>query len=403
VKVKNVLLAVASLFLAVAAAEMLLRTVAPMSRGYSVQVPGTHWTIVSAPEMLRGVTGTGHFRVNDAGIRGRHFGPDGAEYRILAVGGSTTECAQLDDSEVWTSLLESGLRQTADGRSTWVGNVGRSGATARDHVLHLKYLLPQYPRIDAVLVMAGANDLLSALQRGWHYQSPVPVTEPAGETEAIHRAFSVLPPGRAIRTANDDGAPVRWYRETALWQLARRVKMRLHARRTYHLAQVGLLVRARQQRHDARSLIDSLPALDGPLADYRRNLNAMVDIAQSRGVRLVLVTQPSVWRRKMIDSEARLLWFGWLGMERDKAEGYFTTGALERAMAAFNRTVLDVCHERTVECVDADARLSGDSTVFYDDVHFTEAGSRALASLLSAHFAARAPFGGSGTSRESTM
>lgn len=355
---QRLLLAAGSLLTTIALLEAGLRVFGP-SQDYFVLVPGTEWTIAVAPDVIRGIEGISRYRVNSFGIRGRNFGPDGSEYRILAVGGSTTECAQLDETEVWTSLLERALESASDGRRVWVGNVGRSGMTTREHVLHLEHLLPQYPRIDVVLSLVGANDMLSALRQGSRYQPSKP---------DLSRAF-VLFPGYS-----------------ALWQTMLRVRLSWSARRTFGPEDARGLERARRARREARVWIDDLPELRAPLSEYRRNLEATADIATARNVSLVLVTQPSRWRANASDADVRDFWFGWVGEDWPTAEAYFTPGALERAMDAFNRALLDVCRERGLECVDAAAMIPKDATLFYDDLHFTEAGSRQLAEVLAAHF-----------------
>ena len=118
----------------------------------------------------------------------------------------------------------------------------------------------------------------------------------------------------------------------------------------------------------------------------------MADLAAAAGVRLVFVTQPSAWRDGMSDDEERLLWFGWLGADRSSARQYFTTGALYRAMKRYNTTLLAVCRERRLDCVDAAHLIPQDTTALYDDVHFNEHGSRLFARVLVGHFRRRAPF-----------
>jgi lysophospholipase L1-like esterase len=359
------LVAAVSVLATMALLEAVARIVAP-SASYFVLVPETDWTIAEAPDVVRGIEGISRYRVNSFGIRGRAFGPDDSEYRILAVGGSTTECAQLDDTEVWTALLENALDPMApitpitNARRVWVGNVGRSGLTAREHVLHLEHLLPEYPRIDVVLSMVGVNDMLSALKQGARYQPPPPEPDRA-------RAFVLYP---------------RW---SALWQTVDRLRASYNRSRAFGPDDANGLTQSRRARQVAEVWIDDLPDLEEPLEVYRRNLNAMADIASVKGVRLVFITQPSRWREHMSEEESRELWFGWVGEDWPVAEGYFTTGALERAMAAYNEGLLGVCRERGLDCVDAAATMGPDAALFYDDVHFTEAGSRRLAGVLAAH------------------
>jgi lysophospholipase L1-like esterase len=387
----NLSLAAVSAVVALGAAELLLRAVVPPSRGYFVLPPGADWTLVAAPGLLPGVEGVQHIRVNPSGVRGRTFGDDHAEYRILAVGGSTTRCGSLDETEAWPHLLEAQLGSTMDGRDVWVGNVGKDGATTRDHVLHLKYLLPQYPRIDAVVSLVGVNDMISALQQGWQYRLPDPVTELGAERAQMRRAFFRVP-GRLQDPPVNTIKPVPWYKATALWQLGGRAKQAIpRSFRLEDFVRRGVR-KARYERHTAAAWVDSLPPLESPLVEYRRNLNAMADLAAKAGVRLVFVTQPSMWREGMSAAEQRFLVFGALVTLQPPPWAYYTTGALGRAMARYNETLLDVCRIRHLDCVDAAPRVPRDTTALYDDVHFNANGSRLLARALVEHFRTRPPF-----------
>jgi hypothetical protein len=150
--------------------------------------------------------------------------------------------------------------------------------------------------------------------------------------------------------------------------------------------EVARLSRARAPK------IDSLPPLAAQLTEYRRNLNAMADLAAAAGVQLVFVTQPSAWRADMSPAEQGELWLGFHAAARAPGPSYFTTRVLGHAMARYNETLLDVCRERGLDCVDAARLLPHDTTAMYDDVHFNEQGSRMLARVLVEHFRARPPF-----------
>jgi len=382
----NLALALLSAVVTLSVAEVLLRTVVPPSRGYFVNPPGADWTEVVHPGVFPGVVGVVHVRINQFGIRGRVFGDDRVEFRMLAVGGSTTRCGTVDDTLVWTHLVEAALGRTADGRTVWFGNVGRDGTTTRDHVLHLKYLLPQYSRIDVVVALVGANDMLWALQQGWSYHVPAPLSDPGVERARMVHAFYRVP-GRW----RDQIAPTRdvpWFKTTELWQLSRRARQALP--RTFHIeARPEEGVEEARRAREAASLVDSLPPLDAALAEYRRNLNTMADLAAAAGAELVLVTQPSVWRAGMSPTEQPLLQFGDLGPAR---RAYFSPPALGRAMARFNETLLDVCRARGLDCVDAASVIPRDTTAMYDDIHFNANGSRLLASVVADYFRRRPPF-----------
>src|SRR5262245_13091049 len=222
--------------------------------------------------------------------------------------------------------------------------------------------------------MVGLNDMLSALHTGWGYNLPAAITDGQAEQLDLSRAFQLVP---------ETSAAEPWYKATALWRLARRAKRGWENRRTYDLGARGApgLAHARLQRRNARTMVDSLPPLERPLIEFRRNLDAMIEQAKTNHVRLVFVTAPSGWRERMSESEEKRLWFGWIGADWSRATSYFTTGSLARAMTIYNSALLETCRERGVECVDAASFVPRDSTMFYDDVHFTEAGSARLAEI----------------------
>ncbi len=369
--------AIASFGAALALAEAALRLVAPEER-YTVLVPGSEWTVAESRD-IRGVRGVSRYRVNAEGIRGRLSGPDSAEYRLLAVGGSTTQSANLDDDEAWTHLLETRLGRTTDGRVTWVGNVGASGLRAAHHVVQLDYLLRQPPRVQGIIMLLGVNDLAAALAQGWHYR-PADDSTPEAKGRVLFKAFARAP---AVSTEPR-------FKRTALWRLARRARQNWTAQRFIGHSSEG--VRRARAHRAASPTVDSLPPLDQPLADYRHNLGAIADRAAAVGVRIVFVTHPYLWRSDISAEDGGLLWFGWIGDNWTTATAYYTPGALARGMETYNLEMLSFCKERRLECVDAASTLNAEPDILYDDVHFTERGSARLAEVLATWLTARAPY-----------
>jgi hypothetical protein len=118
----------------------------------------------------------------------------------------------------------------------------------------------------------------------------------------------------------------------------------------------------------------------------------MADIAAATHVRLVFLTQPSIWHDGMSAAERRMLWLGSVEVGPNGRSTYFSTGALARAMATYNENVIRVCRERRIECVDAAAQIPRDTSMMWDEVHFTEAGSRRLAQRLARYLGDRPPW-----------
>lgn len=335
------------------------------------------------PSIMPGTTSPTHFTINSQGIRGDEL-TGTTTYRILAIGGSTTECLYLDDAQTWTRQLQTDLNSAQ--QNVWVGNIGKSGLDTRHNIFHLQYFVPQMQKIDAVVILVGVNDM-------GHFALE---TAPEKTTEAIElsRAFWQIP---RVDPPNDP-----FYKKTALWHLGRRIRyawdqqqqpVRGFVQDTDGAVYTGL--RARRQR---AQIIDDLPDLTPMLKAYANNLNRLVDLAQPQFVRLIFMTQPSMWDPQMSASNAALLWQGVTEMPgalkgpADHPDRYYSIRALDRAMTQYNDVVLGVCRARNVECVDLARMLPRDTTVFYDDVHFNASGAKQVADTLARYLLQRAPF-----------
>ena len=359
--------------------ELLLRAILPPQDRFYVWPPHFQSTLHPNPDNLPGISGEALFKVNSAGIRGEEFTTE-QTYRILAVGGSTTECLYLNQTEVWTSLLERKLSE-AKHKAIWVGNVGRSGHNTRHHLLQMKYLIPQFPKIDAVIILAGVNDVhikLSDLE-----YDPETTTKPTFEEEYMRAAFAIAPPA----------IPAYHYKRLAWWRMAKKLKDHYLTKAKAQPIQDSTgetLSQWRRYRHNAEEIVETIPDLSTALGEYRRNLNAIVDVAQQRAVRPILVTQPTIWRSDLSQDEKDLLWMGGIGsFQLGKGHKYYSASSLDKIIQQYNETLLDVCRTRAIDCIDLAGALPKDKTVFYDDVHFNESGARQVADVLSRQMAQR--------------
>jgi lysophospholipase L1-like esterase len=399
-KMVDVAILLVACLLALGVSEIALRLLIPDTEQYYVHRPGSGTVFLPDTSIIRGVQGPSQFRINNQGVRGRHLDPQVDEYRILTIGGSTTELLLMDEPRTWPAMVEQSLLETgAEGRRAWVGNVGKSGANARDHVLHTRYLLDQFPQIDAVIVLVGVNDLTLALAEGETYIRLPSLDEPEAKAAQLERAFSVRP-GSISQPIYSGVHP--WFKRTALYQVASRARMKIRGQLAASGAvqdRVGESVaRWRSHRSASQGRLTELPDLGPALGRYRAYLESIADEAEARGVRLIYMTQPALWRANLSQGEEELLWMG--GDAPDFMEGpgarYYTAEALAAAMQAFNQVTLELCRSRGVECIDLAAGLPRTTEVFYDDVHFTDEGSRRVAEIVTGHLQANPPFGDAG-------
>lgn len=371
---ERVLLTSGALLLSFGLAEVGLRALSA-TRIPQVYPPGMHFRTAPSPEVLPGVEGIATFTTNQLGLRGDEL-PADDRYRILAIGGSTTISMYLDDSEAWPYALQTMLNGSpAGGQRVWVGNAGRSGQRLTEHLQVFEGLVPRLG-VDAVIVLAGVNDLLQFLR------DPESFTEKADDPGRL--AFPVAwtfsrPP------LVDPAIPRAFPQNLALWNLAHRAFTGLTEGgvQTEDSTASNYVTRRKIYRAAPR-VIDGLPELDVGLWRYRTELETLVNLARRRNVRLILATQPVIWSDSLSGRAESLLWMGLYG-NYDGVKGRYTPDALARGMTAYNDVVRAVCQRTRTECVDLAARMTGQERYYFDDVHFSEAGSRTVARILAEH------------------
>lgn len=75
------------------------------SYGYYIWPPHFKKVFQPAHDIMPGISGEKRLAINSHGIRGDEPTP-AHTYRILALGGSTTECLALDQSETWSYIVQ---------------------------------------------------------------------------------------------------------------------------------------------------------------------------------------------------------------------------------------------------------------------------------------------------------
>ena len=368
-RIYNWLLAAATLLMMLGVAEAMLRWLS--SDTFHIWPPGLESRFEPVTEIMPGVEGTSAFTINDMGVRGRNRVAED-RLSILALGGSTTECLYLDDRETWPWLLQDLLNAGAGPLKTWIGNAGRSGHSTRNHVLQARKMLEQYPDVEVLILMIGVNDLVLRLQKDTEFL-PLEQESQRYRRKLFYRSFAVIPP--MVKE-------LPFLRRLALWQNVRMVKKRImqqHDLANVETATGRTYIERRHERASAGVIRETLPDLTMGLNEYEQNVRAIIDHAGGLDVRVVLLTQPSMWDLELPSELSKFLWLGGVG---DPPGAYYSVGALAQGMAIYNRRLLELCTQTSATCIDVAAELARDTTVFYDDVHFNEGGARQVADLV---------------------
>ncbi|MEX2140061.1 MAG: SGNH/GDSL hydrolase family protein [Pirellulales bacterium] len=302
------------------------------------------------PEIMPGISGESRFTVNSLGIRGPELPERSVAYRILCVGGSTTECLYLDDAESWPHLLAARLNESRPEKPVWVGNIGRSGFSTPHHLKFIQES-PLIEEIDCVMLLVGYNDLSRLLCGELGHQ----LWADDREKQPLWRHSNMLAMLRAIRQDWMEGCVI----------------IEDESGRNYELRR-----RERQQG----PFSDAMPDATATLAEYRQRLEAIAKTCREKKVRVVFVTQPTIWADGLSSDIEALMWGGQLATGQ-----YLKGGKIREGLDNYNKVLEGTCTEWGVECVSLGS-MNDKTEWFYDHAHFNEAGARAVARLVSDHF-----------------
>ncbi len=275
------------------------------------------------------------------------------------MGGSTTQCFYLDDHETWPSLLQSKLKAT--GWNVWIGNGGLDGHSTRGHIVFMEDLVSKI-RPDAVILLVGINDLQYSLD----------------EERRLHGS-------RYDRTS--------WL--TVVYRRSR-LAQTLYAWGQVFLGRAVLVRRSGHGNFEPRPVTGAAPAIPGDirtllpgLPEYRANLERIIELARTSGVRPIFLAQPLLfedseyWRRVQGG-------FYWVSTKRPP----LPAATYWRMLDVYNRELLAVCARVRVECFDLAAQVPHSPEYFYDAAHFTENGAELVAQRVAEFLLQRRVHGG---------
>lgn len=332
-----------SLLLACLVSEMIVRSVRPLP-GFHRRPAHTIYRYEPDSYTLPGVFDAAKSTINSEGIRGPELPSEGNPYRILCVGGSTTECYYLDDAEAWPALLMTDLNQAETGRY-WVGSVGYSEYASGDHLRFLgrSELLD---RVDCIVLLAGVNDFVRLLH------------------------------GYDMGTAD----PPLWIR-SALVDLVKEVwNVRF---------QQGFVVDTTGQMLARRRLGSNIPErsidLDQAAAQFGERITRFLELARSRNIRVVLVSQPVLWDDFLTELGNRRLLLARVYPYAREWE-FITPGNCRRAIGLYNETLRQVAEKTGADFVDPAKSIAGIEMYYYDDIHLNERGCQQFAHILAEWF-----------------
>lgn len=268
--------------------------------------------------------------------------------RIFAIGGSTTEDAMMDDSATWTHLVQKGLDSLQVPAE--VINTGVAGLRARNHLATLKVVLRYQP--DLVLILVGGNDWNKQIRDQFEPSSnflrpPVLRNSPFGKL--VNRYF-VAP--MTSRAAGKDG-----------------VGQHLVILQPEDLLASLNLASKRTVRHEFHPSEVS--------AGYRKDMEDIASTCRDAGVPCIFLTQPHAYSAEVPEDLRRWFW-----MTPPYTDYTLDVASMTEIANLYNEFLVAFAKRHGAPLCDVAAGVTPSLQVFYDDMHFTDAGAARVAELV---------------------
>jgi len=338
--------------IAVLLLEALLRVYNPLPfrlRGDDIVLPaGFRYTLHNPPgPKLDPVT---NHTKNRLGFRGPDRPADfKARLSIVSVGGSTTECFLLSDGKTWTDVMAAELAKGHP--NLWVNNAGFDGHSTFGHLVLLRSVLAEL-KPTVVLFLAGVNDVGA----DWGYpkdefDNPPPVRlvhHLANSSEIFNSVLNVVRVWRARQLSFDD----------------RPVDLADYAHFSMTDEEVAEEVLTHQRSR----------------AGYEARLTRLARESRAARIEPVFLTQPTLVG-DTVDPET--------GIDLSTlAEHHLNGRAQWRVLESYNEVMRRVAARDGTLLIDLANQLPKDSRYYYDLVHFSNQGARAVGEIVAVELGA---------------
>jgi lysophospholipase L1-like esterase len=356
---KNLLVLFISLVLVLGFCELVLRIYNPLGfriKGNKIILP------INKTEIIHHENGFGKLdkvvvvRRNSLGFRGPEPPANFArDLTIVTVGGSTTECLDLDDNKTWPHDLAVELQPHF--KHLWLNNAGLSGNSTFGHyILMQDYLVKLKPKV--VLFLVGINDV------GLHSERDF--------DERIHKPnYRSLERTLATLAVHSELAAVALNLYRFYFPKSSMINNQtVHQETAYHELP-DFTVSAQKQ---AAILKDNQ---EHYLGDYKKRLERLVAICRQHNIIPVLVTQPVLYGTSVDPTTGVNLAHKFVATDMDGATAW-------KVLELYNDATRQVGREHGLLVLDLAREMPKDSRYFYDLMHYTNVGAKKVAGIIGA-------------------
>jgi lysophospholipase L1-like esterase len=286
--------------------------------------------------------------------------------RVFCLGASTTDQPTQSIEDTWCAQLETNLNRRPD--EEWrveTASFGRGGWTAVDILAFATDTLSRFEP-DVVILLLGINDLT------WH----------GGASYRYSSLDSSLRVAAPRRLATPAPSGVRGLC-LSVSQLCRRAAIMKRAMAARH-SEVTLEwhsdnLPALQRSYQGNPFVDIPTRPNDPFGEFRDAVDSLVAYTTGLGIATIVLGQPVLWSDSMSVEELNRLWF-----PLSTPEGPVRPSGrwLEEEATRYNNAQQEIARRHGSTYVDLDSWVPKTLEYFFDDCHFTDAGSRLLSTLL---------------------
>jgi hypothetical protein len=280
---------------------------------------------------------------------------DNPQLTLAFLGGSTTECAYVDE-ETRFPYLVGRLVEKKTGLRTDSYNAGKAGNTSLHSLdILLNKVIPVQP--DVAIMMDNINDLAVLIfeKTYWTknpYRSPLVEIKPSFKTamKSIEESFHIM-------------------RDLYIPHLSRQLKNFYH-----YVAGNSSGVDEFKQARGQKIKVDKHRLV----SEFSMNLQTFIDISRARKITPALMTMAN----RLKDHPDPFI----LSLERKTVES--GTGLNYKDFKAlvdlFNQTIREVAAVNKVLVIDLDQKVPKEKEMMYDFVHLNDAGSKYVSDIIAA-------------------
>lgn len=309
--------------------EVILRIYNPLQnrvQGNEIQLLTNYNRKVELQNLEKGIEldSIFNYSTNNIGLRGQDYTDStNSSFKIITVGGSTTECSKLDDNKTWSSILNSSLQNKNN--NIWLNNAGIDGASTVGHQMLLdEHILQLKPSM--IIFLVGINDMFLTKQK------------------SITNFHKDSRENRLKKLSN--------YSEliSFLWNSYRNLTTKeINA---FHFKPDNL------KSLKTETYNSDLKAHKTAQVEYEKRLIKLIQTCTLNQIEPVFITQPY--------------------LNKTKLHPY-------SFVDLYNQTTINTAKTHQLQCIRLDSLLPNNSKLYYDDMHYSIPGAKKVADITFEH------------------